>query len=62
MDLQVAQSLDQAFGGGVDFQDTSNECFPRCRPTVNVAVRSSHGAHVLGISDNLHVSKVLTVI
>ena len=34
--------------------------FPRCRPTVNVAIRPNRGAHVLGILDNLHFEKVLT--
>ena len=55
------KSLDQAFGRSVDFQDTLND-FPRCRPKVNVAIRSNRGAHVLGIPDNLHLAKVLTVI
>ena len=28
---------------------------------MNVAIRFNHGANVLGISDNLHLAKILTV-
>ena len=35
--------------------------FPRCRPTMDVALRSDHGANMSGILDDLHFSKLLTV-
>ena len=62
IDLEVAQSLDQAFGRSIDFQNALDEFSSGCRPTVNVDVRSNHGARTLGLSDNLHLAKILTVI
>ena len=37
INLYVAQSLNQAFGGGVNFLNALDESFPRCRPTVSMA-------------------------
>ena len=46
MDFEVAQSLDQAFGGGIDLQTALDDFF-------GAPIPSNHGTHVRGISDNL---------
>ena len=48
LNLEVAQTLDQAFGRGVDFQYALDELLSVCRPTVRVATRSNHGARMFG--------------
>ena len=39
----------------------SGQIFPRCRPALDVALRSYYGANILGMIDDLHFAKFLTV-
>ena len=44
-DLELAQSLNKAFGKGIDFQYALDE-FPVCRPTMKVSIRAEHGPNI----------------
>ena len=57
---EVDQSLNEALGGSIDFLSSLDELFPRCSPSVEVALRSDHSANIFGVLDYFHFSKLLT--
>ena len=61
-DLEVAQSLKQAFGRRIDLQRALDKFFLVSGPTMNVTIWANRGPNVLDMSDNLHLAKLLTVI
>ena len=42
--------FNKAFGGLVDFLGSFNG-FPRCRPSLEVALKSNHSAYIFGVLD-----------
>ena len=52
--------FNKAFGGLVDFLGSFNG-FPRCRPSLEVALKSNHSAYIFGVLDYFHFAKLLTV-
>ena len=51
------------FQSGADMDPRLNEALldPRCSPSVEVALGSNYSANVLGVLDNFHFAKLLTV-